>query len=208
MYQLPSSAWANPAHPRRCGADTPAGILHPRPSGSSPQVRGRSHTANDAATSGGLIPAGAGQIPHTRGPAPCRAAHPRRCGADLRGWVKDRPDLGSSPQVRGRFRVDGLTAIRRGLIPAGAGQIAFHTHGRALRRAHPRRCGADEATFLPTPAMPGSSPQVRGRCEHLRRRLLRLGLIPAGAGQIITAMWLWSPWRAHPRRCGADYTSV
>ena len=90
-------------------------------------------------------------------------AHPRRCGADdFRVVVKPVID-GSSPQVRGRYL--RVRAYRRcdGLIPAGAGQILCLVFGGVRGGAHPRRCGADDATVSEAVECLGSSPQVRGR---------------------------------------------
>ena len=70
-----------------------------------------------------------------------------------------------------------------GLIPACAGQTAFHFSASCWAWAHPRVCGADE---LPRPvsfACAGSSPRVRGRQPPAFRCSCTAGLIPACAGQ-------------------------
>jgi len=120
------------AHPRVCGADAFASAASTRP--------------------GRLIPACAGQ---TRSPPASlcnHQAHPRVCGAD--GCTGDgrRPDLGSSPRVRGRRlpRLVHLWTI--GLIPACAGQT-YNSKGKSAPvGAHPRVCGADSCRrrTLPT----------------------------------------------------------
>ena len=91
-----------------------------------------------------------------------------------------------------------------GLIPAGAGQIWSGASFSLASRAHPRRCGADATTCLPSSAPRGSSPQVRGRSSRLRHGCKDVGLIPAGAGQICRRKWQKRTLGAHPRRCGAD----
>ena len=70
-----------------------------------------------------------------------------------------------------------------GLIPAGAGQTGSHGVTPQHLRAHPRWRGADTATLALAAAVFGSSPLARGRLPPGYRRLLREGLIPAGAGQ-------------------------
>ena len=152
-------------------------------SGSSPQVRGKHPQSwcGDAET--GLIPAGAGQTVGARFRRLVRRAHPRRCGANKENPMRNEQERGSSPQVRGK-----LDQVRRdrdlhGLIPAGAGQTAVADIPSAAARAHPRRCGANQALGDKVLNYLGSSPQVRGK--HLRQPLLQFagGLIPAGAGQ-------------------------
>ena len=49
--------------------------------------------------------------------------------------------------------------------------------------AHPRGCGADALSKAVRDGMQGSSPRVRGRHTSTVGRVLRTGLIPAGAGQ-------------------------
>ena len=131
-------------------------------------------------------------------------AHPRRCGADAVWASADAVQRGSSPQVRGR----SVKPLQRNpvlrLIPAGAGQINNLRCPQIFHGAHPRRCGAD---LPPTPAprpLVGSSPQVRGRFSSHDGLDAVVGLIPAGAGQMIHAINLDDDQRAHPRRCGAD----
>ena len=151
-----------------------------------------------------LIPAGAGQIYHSTVTSQPNGAHPRRCGADLRNGRQQTTRPGSSPQVRGRWQKQRIATMRGGLIPAGAGQIHRPRPRVPLGRAHPRRCGADAFAHCFTSGHCGSSPQVRGRFEWATGKECKLGLIPAGAGQI---PWIRSTMRksaAHPRRCGAD----
>ena len=132
------------AHPRRCGADL---IMHSQldcSPGSSPQVRGRLRSDADALTSNGLIPAGAGQTCLILVCRRSRRAHPRRCGADSFVTPYEVRASGSSPQVRGRLTTGFPGCPSPGLIPAGAGQTGASPARRTARRAHPRRCGADD----------------------------------------------------------------
>ena len=154
-------------------------------------------------------------------------AHPRGCGADrIRRlpWVMR---TGSSPRVRGRPAGREPEEWLIGLIPAGAGQTRLcsgawrltwaHPRGcgetspfsprRPRGRAHPRGCGADAAAKAALQASPGSSPRVRGRPVEHRLRLVRQGLIPAGAGQTPCPRISFDAIGAHPRGCGADTDS-
>ena len=192
------------AHPRRCGADVACYFCVSCPTGSSPQVRGRYPPCALEHVFGGLIPAGAGQIPDA---APARVtvpAHPRRCGADGRLYSKYMLMRGSSPQVRGRSTPMPRRAKVGRLIPAGAGQIIMVFPFVCAERAHPRRCGADPCNGFWVTSRIGSSPQVRGRFCWPWLKRPDFGLIPAGAGQIGLVGKALREAGAHPRRCGAD----
>ena len=185
MLALPVAARRWRAHPRRCGADVIPALGDYAGEGSSPQVRGRWPIVSIFNPFLGLIPAGAGQM-DTSFPSRCRKrAHPRRCGADFLYSCRVTPPVGSSPQVRGRFASSVFDTGHIGLIPAGAGQIDGAIRSNPARGAHPRRCGADPRASCRKSVIFGSSPQVRGRCGIMRAPLRVVGLIPAGAGQML-----------------------
>ena len=92
---------------------------------------------------------------------------------------------GSSPQVRGTFDEAGQLGLGEGLIPAGAGNIARPSRATRGPRAHPRRCGEHGADNDVDEGLQGSSPQVRGTSGLCQPPGELLGLIPAGAGNII-----------------------
>ena len=192
------------AHSRRCGADAKLRAGAHQDMGSSPQVRGRLGEVVLEQASDRLIPAGAGKTDprccHSRGPW----AHPRRCGADGTSSEPRSSSRGSSPQVRGRHppRQGRQRPVR--LIPAGAGQTGHGHQPARPSSAHPRRCGADLAAWMPSGAFAGSSPQVRGRLRPVARGRHDGGLIPAGAGQTDGEGRCDDRHGAHPRRCGAD----
>ena len=140
-----------------------------------------------------------------QGPRGATGAHPRRCGADNVHRLGGRGRQGSSPQVRGRSVHVGVFEVAVGLIPAGAGQMPGNSRSYRAVTAHPRRCGADIFPASRLAITWGSSPQVRGRLEHSKRRPLGGRLIPAGAGQISTTTLTPVMDSAHPRRCGADW---
>ena len=192
------------AHPRGCGADIASIIAVVVARGSSPRVRGRPPTSRQRRVTSGAHPRGCGadtdragvgvseegssprvrgrRLRHRREPGGQRA-HPRGCGADQITTGSPGHQQGSSPRVRGR-RVEAVSVRQRcGLIPAGAGQTFEGVPRRAVRRAHPRGCGADRI-LRSRGGDHGSSPRVRGR-----RSLTLAG---------------WRLSRAHPRGCGAD----
>ena len=73
------------AHPRVCGADVLYGGGVRDDKGSSPRVRGRRSTRPSRVRSTRLIPACAGQTWKQHCKKLARRAHPRVCGADVRG---------------------------------------------------------------------------------------------------------------------------
>ena len=155
-----------------------------------------------------LIPAGAGQIIPEANVAVSAGAHPRRCGADSHITHLATAREGSSPQVRGRSYLRSNSAEYSRLIPAGAGQIRGKGGEWGTAGAHPRRCGADNLIGLAAKSRSGSSPQVRGRLQSAQVAYALDRLIPAGAGQIPSRMYLQCFLWAHPRRCGADAMEI
>ena len=113
----------------------------------------------------------------------CRVqAHPRGCGEHARMPVTADLKAGSSPRVRGTFKVFCWNPARKGLIPAGAGNISSEEERIRYFR--------------------GSSPRVRGTSFWFTPPVQGNGLIPAGAGNMSNAgsraLMVW----AHPRGCG------
>ena len=170
--------------------------------GSSPQVRGTSSPSGAPARSPGLIPAGAGNIAARTCASRASRAHPRRCGEHPLLVLPDGVAQGSSPQVRGTWvacleLVQGL-----GLIPAGAGNMTHPQSQDRAMRAHPRRCGEHSEGIKQDATVTGSSPQVRGTFARRCAASTLMGLIPAGAGNIVESQRTRLPPGAHPRRCG------
>ena len=95
---------------------------------------------------------------------------------------------GSSPRVRGTSTSICKGCKRVGLIPAGAGNIENDKVSALKSRAHPRGCGEHVSQQVRKQSEAGSSPRVRGTCKRVKSPCLRLGLIPAGAGNILSDM--------------------
>ena len=92
--------------------------------------------------------------------------------------------------------------MKIGLIPAGAGNMKARTSPPRVCRAHPRGCGEHARAFHESRLVRGSSPRVRGTSGYTLFGHLRVGLIPAGAGNIIVGACCFATLRAHPRGCG------
>ena len=140
------------------------------------------------ASSYGLIPAGAGNmLPGSRSRTNTRA-HPRGCGEHTVSDVLCGHFKGSSPRVRGTSGSFSYSIHPHGLIPAGAGNIIKNEGSPSCHGAHPRGCGEhvviDEMVYV----LLGSSPRVRGTSKSLTQPNQPKGLIPAGAGNILSDM--------------------
>ncbi len=170
--------------------------------GLSPQVRG-SHDAGVWIADGlGSIPAGAGEPISTRVTRSRVRVYPRRCGGASTTSATTRTRTGLSPQVRGSLNEVGCLAQRVGSIPAGAGEPRTNHRRPRTRSVYPRRCGGalyNAGTFA---RCRGLSPQVRGSRRLASGITIRLGSIPAGAGEPRPARRCRTPGRVYPRRCG------
>ena len=192
------------AHPRVCGENRTSPRATPRPSGSSPRVRGKLvHHLEDRAP-GRLIPACAGKTRPRAGNHPATPAHPRVCGENSRAALYPAMRVGSSPRVRGKQRRQHHHLPPRRLIPACAGKTASSPRIARPRRAHPRVCGENIFKWHRRSRRTGSSPRVRGKREQVPWPVPREGLIPACAGKTpgppSTSRARW----AHPRVCGEN----
>ena len=124
----------------------------------------------------------------------------------MRPLVKVRS--GPSPQVRGTVLDDGQIPLRRGTIPAGAGNSRIGKLAWIMTRDHPRRCGEQRAA-IPRARIPtGPSPQVRGTGSHNSLALISLGTIPAGAGNSVFLIAADLADGDHPRRCGEQFVFI
>ena len=132
------------AHPRACGENHTLLTWAKISLGSSPRMRGKREAAVLAAAKARLIPAHAGKTAHHRCRRPASRAHPRACGENETGEVKERLVFGSSPRMRGKRERENMGVTMRGLIPAHAGKTSIMTSGSGSRPAHPRACGENQ----------------------------------------------------------------
>ena len=125
------------------------------------------------------------------------------CGALLAVCAVQAANVGSSPHVRGTFRLLLLSYMPGRIIPACAGH--FHNSGRLTTRGwdHPRMCGAlvgyGYRSFTPA----GSSPHVRGTFRTPPFSSIVSGIIPACAGHLLCLLGFLRGLGDHPRMCGA-----
>ena len=170
------------AHPRGRGGAVEDGSRSGHAAGASPRARGSQHLAD---VRGGLvrrIPAGAGE-PRANPRSPRRRrAHPRGRGGAAESSATPAGRHGASPRARGSHLVARSDPLRRGRIPAGAGE--------------PGRCGARGARGEAHPRGRGGAAVLASIMASGPRR------IPAGAGEPNTYAVGSAELKAHPRGRG------
>ncbi len=128
--------------------------------------------------------------------------YPRVCGGTLAGRGHVGVRVGLSPRVRGNRRIGQRGHGRVRSIPACAGEPASRVSSIMLSRVYPRVCGGTTAGSADEDALAGLSPRVRGNRPTGRRIPVRVGSIPACAGE--PALPAVRPARSevYPRVCG------
>ena len=155
----------------------------------------------------GLIPARAGNTAAGSNSHPPAGAHPRSRG-EHSGWLELSPSGGgSSPLARGTQRLARTLTLRRGLIPARAGNTAAGSNSHPPAGAHPRSRGEHAAIPCMDWNVSGSSPLARGTLFSFCCGAAAPGLIPARAGNTVDIAAVHKPSRAHPRSRGEHSTS-
>ena len=130
------------------------------------------------------------------------AVHPRVCGEHMAARMGSKLVPGSSPRVRGTYRMlpDCNASIR--FIPACAGNIVIKEDIVKEQAVHPRVCGEHFAPCFTVGCKGGSSPRVRGTCSTCRPTKSARRFIPACAGNIAMLPALKTAITVHPRVCG------
>ena len=92
--------------------------------------------------------------------------------------------------------------VRKGPIPASAGEPVSHRYPLRSIRAYPRECGGAQEMFSRAVPEKGLSPRVRGSPSRKKCDVLRVWPIPASAGEPENT-WASSTFDwAYPRECG------
>ena len=95
---------------------------------------------------------------------------------------------GSPPHARGISHIAALDSRVKGLTPACAGNILETVGLRKTAWAHPRMRGEYVIVKVDALIEEGSPPHARGILRRHSRNLLMLGLTPACAGNILSAI--------------------
>ena len=195
------------AHPRACGENEVADLVHCGVPGSSPRVRGKPPVNRWNKLPRRLIPARAGKTSKARRTSARSRAHPRACGENWMVHLYNTSEDGSSPRVRGKPLLYFLSAALHRLIPARAGKTCVNWATNTRTWAHPRACGENGAEAGVSDVPGGSSPRVRGKRLQLGEKPVQRGLIPARAGKTSPRTSSSTAPAAHPRACGENGVS-
>ncbi len=170
-------------HPRLRGGAYSIMDARTEAKGPSPPARGSHRRSRLHAETVGSIPACAGEPRRHAGVVARRSVHPRlRGGADECLRVSRGP-VGPSPPARGSRRETTMLTIKRGSIPACAGEPTRRAVTRASRRVHPRLRGGAGSSASPLICRMGPSPPARGSHALAPPRRAPHGSIPACAGE-------------------------
>ena len=195
-------------HPRSRGEYISLGRHCGQKFGSSPLSRGILLRGNLWASQPGIIPALAGNTPHSSMARIPYRDHPRSRGeyTPTATAVSQRP--GSSPLSRG-IPGRGLTSVNpRGIIPALAGNTNSSAPPSPTDGDHPRSRG--EYGFLRgwLGGVFGSSPLSRGIRLPPSTHLVSRGIIPALAGNTADMGAIYNKVADHPRSRGEYYSHL
>ena len=156
-------------HPRVCGEHLKDHTSHSWMAGSSPRVRGTREDQWWEDGPNGIIPACAGNTMKSIFSDDNTRDHPRVCGEHRVGVQLPVQVPGSSPRVRGTRTMTPTRFVKRGIIPACAGNTQTVSGQESSAGDHPRVCGEHRRNGTDRNAPRGSSPRVRG--THVGQRL-------------------------------------
>ena len=130
--------------------------------------------------------------------------HPREYGENDEVAYRMAAAQGSSPRIRGEFKLASLLGPLHGIIPANTGRIPGRWPKWACGRDHPREYGENYNAIGDHVVRVGSSPRIRG--EYLEELLIgrKIGIIPANTGRIFTRPVCLCWGRDHPREYGEN----
>ena len=189
-------------YPRSCGGTDFRLSLLIHSYGLSPLVRGNRALSDIADVSQGTIPARAGEPCWPCSQTSGTRDYPRSCGGTPPGLPPVAPPAGLSPLVRGNPHPRRGSHLRKGTIPARAGEPLPRRPRMPGARDYPRSCGGTALSKASVCAFRGLSPLVRGNraCHDAARG--HHGTIPARAGEPRRRPARPSWRRDYPRSCG------
>ena len=130
--------------------------------GLSPRVRGNRPDHSDITLDMRSIPACAGEPAFIYHACADIRVYPRVCGGTSTVITTVSVTKGLSPRVRGNPNSSAFSHCRNGSIPACAGEPVLSCPVVKVMEVYPRVCGGTRLNAVPTVALWGLSPRVRG----------------------------------------------
>ena len=115
--------------------------------------------------------------------------------------------MGSSPRIRGEWRLRTLILHALGIIPANTGRIYRRYPPSLVLWDHPREYGENGSHVHPRTGVLGSSPRIRGECELHAVIFYPHRIIPANTGRIRSISARAAASWDHPREYGENMRS-
>ena len=166
-----------------CGENILSGRMISVIRGSPPRVRGKQTFANEEYFVLRITPACAGKTPFDGAHFDGVQDHPRVCGENVDPVHTVPRAVGSPPRVRGKRAMKRQGVKAGGITPACAGKT-FKMHYFAFSaRDHPRVCGENSHSVLPSASVLGSPPRVRGKPAFSLTASSNVRITPACAGK-------------------------
>ena len=159
-YGWNGGAWD---HPRMCGENHGANVLHALNPGSPPHVRGKRSLSQIASVGRKITPACAGKTSGICRGCRCCRDHPRMCGENHLSQSGNFSGPGSPPHVRGKLVHPEERNKTIGITPACAGKTCATPCPTCNGGDHPRMCGENSVHVCMFSPMRGSPPHVRGK---------------------------------------------
>ncbi len=166
-----------------------------------PSPRGRGNPADQLVGRAllGAIPAWAGEPPGRHTPWRSGWGHPRVGGGTLVEAAAITISQGPSPRGRGNRRRGGTDRHEGGAIPAWAGEPPVGARRAGQVEGHPRVGGGTALMAASRAWSTGPSPRGRGNLKGVHPDLVRVGAIPAWAGEPSTCRRSAHTAWGHPR---------
>ena len=183
----PTTSWAPSVeswvYPRVCGGTSIAWVNPVTEAGLSPRVRGNRLFHFYLSSSGGSIPACAGEPDGGAHIAAAPQVYPRVCGGTQQKLPVCASLDGLSPRVRGNPSSRRSSPAGSRSIPACAGEPGIPMRRPISRTVYPRVCGGTGDMLNARRQLGGLSPRVRGNRRNSWTSANSAGSIPACAGE-------------------------
>ena len=179
----------------------------PSPTGSIPARAGETDRPDAARSATRVYPRTGGGNPNCAMCRPVLQVYPRTGGGNWPTFRLFCHGRGLSPHGRGKHSASQTVENVQGSIPARAGETQDPPGSQSYYRVYPRTGGGNAAKPPSTAVITGLSPHGRGKLHSVQGLFLRMGSIPARAGETPTPFASGVVPRVYPRTGGGNSSS-